>query len=574
LFTKALAESLTDKNCVSLEELQTQVERRCGEVLATSPQLQPQTPHLSYGELSVDKRAMLQRPIFDPVGDAALTFVWRSFDPDKLHCLVVLSEYDAEHSQEWGLTDLVSEAMAGETGDRIWKAFHDARDRQKLVSGRKRALPENLGPSSLALSGFSVLDAFASGEALDHAVRAVAEADLVIFDVTGFEPGVMLLAGIRSACRRGPSVCSHGNGWKEGKPLEIPFNLQELNLNSHTKSDAAAGSSNPVVDRFVQRVETGFRQIARQPYYLDLPGYDSLRQLGSDYAASSTISVDDQVLVLCSFQKDFLDNWQFIAGQLKKSLSDKKIKPKRIERIIDYGTPQLVLQGLYEQIRRTAACVVDWSQFSPSVFLELGARLAVSEWGAVQIIDERYLPGRECAKELKKAQIDRMRRLLMPVVYCYRGDSKAAFDQVANALVRRSPNLDDAQAIGYSRIYRALLGVVESVQGALPPVAQDLKRQADALHHPMQGQVGAPQVLFSGSRLIKQDAERTAAELRVAAWLYLEFRVGAAGRKSDAEVARLYLELGKAAIDGLYDLGDDESIALAERIEQRLNQED
>ncbi len=575
LFTEALARSLTDKNCLTLDELQAQVDRRCTEVLGAHPEMQPQTPRLNVGEMSTEKQALLKRPIFDPVGDAALASVWQSFDPDKLHVLVVLSEHEGEHLQEWGLVDLVSEAVAGDTGDRIWKAFRGASDGQKLVNGEQRALSENLVPSSLALSKFSVLEAFASGQALDRAVRAVAQADLVVFDVTGFEPGVMLLAGVRSACRRGLSVCSHGGGWMEGQPLGIPFNLQELNLNSHTKSRVAAGSSNPVVDRFVQRVETGFRQLAKQPYYLDLPGYHALRQLGSDYAAASTIGVDDQVLVLCSFDKGFLDNWQFVAGQLKKALSGKNVKSKKIERIIDYGTPQLVLQGLYEQIRRTAACVVDWSEFSASVFIELGARLAVSEWGAVQIIDERHLPRGECAKpELKEAQIDRMRRLLTPIVYQYRGDSKAAFDQAADALVRRSPNLDDERATGYNRVYRALLGVLESVQSALPPVAQDLKRRADALHHPMQGQVGAPQVLFSGSRLIKQDAERTAAELRVAAWLYLEHRVGAAGRKSDAALAKLYRELGQSAVDALYDLGDDESIALAANIEKRLKKKD
>jgi hypothetical protein len=500
--------------------------------------------------------------------------VWPSFHPDKLHCLVVLSEYELEHSQEWSLTDLVTEAIAGESGDRIWKAFRDAHNRQKLVSGRQRALPDNLGPSTLAFGSYSVLDAFASGDALDRAVRTVAEADLVVFDVTGFDPGIMLLVGVRSACRRGLSVCSHGAGWKEGQPLDpsLPFNLQDLNLNSHTKSDLAAGSSNPVVDRFVQRVETGFGQLAKQPHYLDLPGYDSLRQLGSDYAASSTIGVDDQVLVLCSFDKNFRDNWQFIAGQLKKALSDRGTKPKKIARFIDNGTPQLVLQGLYEQIRRTAACVVDWSEFRASVFLELGARLAVSEWGAVQIIDDRHVPGGEYEKKLK--QIERMQRLLMPIMYRYRGESKIAFGLMAEALKRRSPNLDDSDAAGYNRVYRALLSVIESVQNSLPPVAQDLKRRADALHHPKQGQIGAPQVLFAGSRPIKQDAERAATELCVAAWLYLEHRVGTAGRKSDAEVAALYLEMGKRAVDALYDLGDDESIVLAAHIEERLNQKD
>jgi hypothetical protein len=53
--------------------------------------------------------------------------------------------------------------------------------------------------------------------------------------------------------------------------------------------------------------------------------------------------------------------------------------------------------------------VLEWSEYSPSVFLELGARLAISEWGAVQVIDEQHLPNG--AKAPKLRQIEKLRRL-------------------------------------------------------------------------------------------------------------------------------------------------------------------
>ncbi len=62
--------------------------------------------------------------------------MWPEFDRDKLHCLVVLSEYQQERSPEWGLTELVKDAVAGETGNRIWNAFCLAVNKLRLVSGR------------------------------------------------------------------------------------------------------------------------------------------------------------------------------------------------------------------------------------------------------------------------------------------------------------------------------------------------------------------------------------------------------------------------------------------------------
>jgi hypothetical protein len=567
LFTRSLAECISRGDSVSLEELLPKVEQRCSDLLAENPALRAQTPRLSYGELSGEKRSILKAALFDLIRTPALTTVWPEFNPNNLHCLVVLSEYEKEKSPDWGLVDLVRDAVAGETGDRIWSAFCAATSNLRLVSGG-RSPPATFESSAVRIGVLSVLDAFASGQALDKAVRAIAEADLVVFDITGFEPAVMLLVGVRSACRRWLTVCSHGAGWKEGQPLELPFNLQDLNINSHTPRESRVGSD-PVVERFVCRVETGFIQASKQPYYLDLPAYDALRQLGSDYAASSTIDPSERILVLCAYAESLFNNWQFVSSRLKQVLWQRKKYKPAIERIIDYGTPQLIRHSVYEQIRRTAACVVDWSEFSASVFLELGARLAVSEWGAVQVIDDRYLPGGERASKL--AQVDRMRRLLGPVPYKYRAESSDAFEQVVDVLLQRNPILDGEA--DYNRIHRSLLAVIGTVQAAQPSVVEELKRRADTLHHPQQGRVGAPQILFYGSRLAKQDSERAALERRIAAWLYLEHRVGFAKLKDDEEMLKVYRELGRSAKDALYDLGDDGSIDLASFIEDRLTKD-
>lgn len=563
LFTRALVDTLAAGRGASLEEAQTQVKERCSELLRHHPLFVDQDPRLGYGEISADKQSVLRRPIFDPRGPASLASLWARFEPDRLHCLVVLSERSRLDGNAWGLADLVAEALAGRRGETIWQAFRTARA-NRLVDGRQRALAEAFEPGAVVSASIGVLEAFSGDVAFDGAVRALGEADLVVFDMTGFEPGVMLLAGIRSACRRGLNVCSHGGGWKEGESLPIPFNLQDLNLNSHTEERKAGG--NPVVERFVQRVESGFRQLARQPSYQDLPGYDALRQLGPDYDASSTIGVDERLLVLCSYGDDY--PWNLVSGRLSTALSDVGVATQRIERIIDYGTPQLVLQGLYEQIRRTAACVVDWTDYRESVFLELGARLAASEWGAVQIVSEESpMPDKFAALK----QVALMRQRLQPIGY--RRHDAAAFKAMAVALARRSPNVTDPAAPGFNRVYRVLLDTLGAVQEALPAVVADLQRRADALHHPRQGQVGAPQVLYAGSRPIKQDAERAALELRVAAWLYSQHRLRRETR-ADAPLAKQHRERGTFLVGALYELGDDDSIALADWIEERMSDKD
>jgi Caspase domain len=580
LFARSFAECIAEGDSVSLEELLPKVEARYEALLAENPSLRPQAPRLSVGEQSAETRKNLKKTIFDLIRPSALATVWTEFDPNKLQFLVVTSEYEQKKSPDWGLVELVKDAVAGETGRRIWSAFCAAAGNLQLVSGR-RSPPAAFKPSAVCMGVFSVLDAFASGKALDTAIRAVAEADVVVFDITGFEPGVMLLVGVRSACRRWLSVCSHGAGWKEGLPLDLPFNLQDLNISSHSPRDSLVGPD-PRVKRFAKRVETGFVQASKQPHYLDLPAYDALRQLGSHYTASSTIGPSERILVLCAYAAQnpsgefarpaptptdrMFENWQFVSSQLKQVLSQKKELEPAIERIIDYETTELIRHSVYEQIRRTAACVVDWSEFSASVFLELGARLAVSEWGAIQIIDDRYLPGGKDASKL--TQVERMRRLLGPMPYKSGAKSSNDFEHIADALLQRNPSLDgDAD---YNRFHRSLLAAIGKVQAAQPPVVEELKRRADALHDPQQGRVGAPQILFHGSRPAKQDSERAALERRIAAWLYLEHRVGLAKLKEDGELLKTYRELGQSAIDALYDLGDDASFALASFIEKSL----
>jgi hypothetical protein len=106
--------------------------------------------------------------------------------------------------------------------------FRECMKEVRSVDGSVRNLPETFHPSLRVIDSRSIVDVFGSDAALEQATLAAVRADVAFFDVSRFEPGVMFLLGVRAALRRGVTVCSHGCGWREGEPLDKPFNLADL----------------------------------------------------------------------------------------------------------------------------------------------------------------------------------------------------------------------------------------------------------------------------------------------------------------------------------------------------------
>ena len=67
-------------------------------------------------------------------------------------------------------------------------------------------------------------------------VEALCVAPLMVADVTGFEPGIMLALGVRAVVRRGVTVASTGGDLNDATLATLPFNIQETKLISHGKS--------------------------------------------------------------------------------------------------------------------------------------------------------------------------------------------------------------------------------------------------------------------------------------------------------------------------------------------------
>lgn len=492
---------------------------------------------------------------------------WDTFDPNALHCVVVGSELLAAAAGREQLPTLVRKVLADhEAGSAIWTSFVGARQGATLVDGSRRELSLTYSVGNVKLAAFTVIDSFTNKASLDLAIRLLVEADLVLFDVTGFEPGVMLLLGVRAATRRGVSVTSHGGGWEEGVWTrgDRPFNLSDLALSSHTPSETLVGAD-PRVDRFAERVRTGFEQLARQPFYRDLPVYDALRQLGSAHDAWNTIPLDQEVLVLCSYAETYFHTWRDVLNQQLKDALFEMGMSTNVYRLQDVPTPQVVSQSLYERIRRCAGCVADWTGSSPSTFFELGVRMTVSPWSVVQIVSEDWL-------QTKKAggaeQINLMRQLLDPMTYRDNGDDNIG-RRIADRLLQLRSQIVGSAGHQVRRVASVALGRVEE---RLLDLHDQLRTDADALSNTDVDQ-DIPQSLFYEVRDIKMDRERSALERRLAAWLYLEHRLDA-GRldMSDPRWAR-WRNLGIAVAVDLYAADAEADRVLADSISERIAQE-
>jgi tetratricopeptide (TPR) repeat protein len=505
-------------------------------------------------------------PTFAELTDAAIpealaATAWGEFDPTALHCVVVGSEGQADAGESGSLRALVEEMLDHPDVGRLWRAFREAWQNRPLISdGQQRQLASAYSRANVRLAAFDVADVYASPASLDIAVRLIVEADLALFDVTGFEPGVMLLLGVRGAARRGVTVNSYGGGWQPGEPLNRPFNLSDLSLSSHTLAADLVGDD-PRIARMIDCVQTGFDQLAHRPNYLDLPVFDQLRQLGSQADAWASIPLSDEVLVLCSYDRRYYDTWLDLRRRLRAALSAKEIRTN-VVRFQDLRTPQLVSQSLYERLRRCAGCVTDWTLGSASTFFELGVRLAVSPWSAVQIADEAWLadPVRALGQTNGIAQqLAGMHALFNPLVYHGSIDDRVAV-KIVDQLVEMRGRIADS---GGHRVRQITADAVRVTQQRIAPIIGQLTSEAEALNSVRRERDNVPQALFYEVQEIKADQERSALERRLAAWLYLEHRMAAGEREDGDELKHMWRSLGVVVADDLLTSADDADLDLA-----------
>lgn len=389
-----------------------------------------------------------------------------------------------------------------------------------------------VGPNAdhaFVLAELPVERAFASMASLSAAIEAMCRAELVVFDLTDFQPGTLILLGIRAVARRGVTVSTLGGSYTIGGQQTVPFNLQLLNLAAHSHDQEKRGRGVRPWELIGEKIRNGYGDLADLPHYLDLPAYESVRQLGVESAAYRPIRYDEKVLVMCPFSPQYTErNWDFLEAELPGKLRQRLQKvgklveePPRLERLLEQKTPRLISQTLFESIRRVDMCLIDWTGLRPNVMFELGVRLATNPLGAVHIV-EQDAPDTSGRRD-GPAHVRALEAMFEPIRYrCKVGDT-APFE----AMIRSFEAALAASSNGSPGFVYKAVGVAldrRSHPAALPLV-DELMRAANILASDDDESTGISPILYHEvNKDLVAEAYEAAADRRLAAWLFLTRR--------------------------------------------------
>ena len=457
-----------------------------------------------------------------------------------------------------------------------------------------------------------VSDIMFSKENYKNAIIALCRSSIAIFDITNYEPVVMLLLGIRSVVRRGVTILSADGKYAIENPLDAPFNIKEVNIISH--SDKNLDRYDPI-DSIGLRIVEGFRQFLRLPYYLDLPAFDAIRTLPPDPSSQIPKDYTDQVLVLCSFGEEYRkNNWsrhiRRYLGVFIQEQEELEQEPD-IVRTLDLKSPRLVSQVLYETIRLTDMCIVDWTTWRPNVFFEMGVRLAASDISPVCIIEDEHkslldaLP--KAPEELQSmskpkgvsiedlyrlncatSQCARLIALFKPVEYETPAGGNADKDAYIEMVSRYNESIKKVNdeegdfegnqqveqgwgSPSYNYTYKVITDSIDwRVEVAARPVYSELIDSANLLDTSEISSGGRSPVLYPKNKDLDIKAEEGARERRLAAWYYLERKYSQEERLRDTKLAQQYETLGNVLIRSLKRSSKESDKALASTIEADL----
>lgn len=423
----------------------------------------------------------------------------------------------------------------------------------------------------------NVSNVVSSKEMYENAISALCHSSIAIFDVTNYEPAVMLLLGIRSVVRKGVTILSTASPTAYEGHFEVPFNIKEVSVVSHSEKL----HDNPMLP-IGDRVLEGLDQLRRLPNYLDLPSFEAIRTLPPDLESQTPKDYTEQVLILCPFGKEYgANNWRrHIRRNLGVYIQDSagKVTPPDLIRTLDMKSPRLVSQRLYEMIRVTSMCIVDWTAWRPNVFFEFGVRLAANEIGPVCIIEKQYKKLMETIGS-KQEDLETLSRHI--------GVSKndllhllPATSQCKELIKLFSPieyeaSAGDADKHAYERMvsyYQEVIKYVNNEEkdsekakewqerwGRLPPdctytaISKLIDLNVEFAAKPVYTELIDSAILLSGqftSRMLYQNAElqkkanEGADERRLAAWYYLNNRYTPNEIMVNTELANIYIDLG------------------------------
>jgi hypothetical protein len=411
-----------------------------------------------------------------------------------------------------------------------------------------------------------VLEAIKSAENWAITVDALARADFLIADVTSFEPAVMLLLGIRSVVRRGVTI-SVTKDELSAFSSSVPFNVQETRVLSCKDHRA-------FYDDLRRAMTEGAANLARDSNYLDLPAYHAVRAPRPETWAENDVK---SLLVLCPFGQDYSDLYETELDPIIRGHTG-NMTPLRM---LDLRSPRLVGQALYEQIRWSSRCLVDWTSWRPNVFFELGVRLACSEYDPLCIIE------RSCAHYSEpsdpdgslsdtKHQHELLRNLLRPVEY----DRASPREDLVDVLESwPGPlQLEDTGAPSMRVLPPAATFAVAQASfqwqrdTMLTPPHLEQRKAAEQILGKDQERRPERLILFADNQQFDAELRAVVREKWIVAWLYLKY-LYTADEASPDDARNELITVGRLAQHALSSSTDPRHIRLRREIRQFLRDE-
>ena len=298
-------------------------------------------------------------------------------------------------------------------------------------------------------------------------------------------------------------------------------------------------------------------QLLHLPHYLDLPSFDAVRNIPLDFASQRPEHYSKQILVLCPFGDLYRENnWHLHLRRHLPIFMSRASESIDVIRTLDMKSPRLVSQVLYEALRFTPLCIVDWTGWRSNVFFELGVRLAVSDIGPICIIDqdhkelteaiiegERKFQHAKIPKGFSDNDINRLKnchnqcahllKLFNPISYRTGGDADIkAYERMIKYHKDVLAYLDPLNTVQWEATrgsltpdysYRVITDKINwKVEITGKPVYHELIDSANKLSIPGVDTKGRWPILYPGNDKLRQSAQESADERLLAAWYYLE----------------------------------------------------
>lgn len=406
------------------------------------------------------------------------------------------------------------------TGRHFVVLLSSSEGRYRKLEGVARKAQEKLTQVIERPHTVPVSRAFESPGAFLSVVATLCRAKVVVFDATGFEPAIMLLAGIRSVVSRGVTILSVGNDYSLGDPLQVPFNVTDANIVAHSQRQAER-KPDPV-DLLASRIRRGLKELESSSY-VDNPVYESIRRLPAE--RRGLIPRDEGVLVLCPFEDDYNAKiWNLRLQDALKHQWD-RLRPENsparpeslgVARSFELNSPRLVTQALYENIRRAQACIVDLTLWSENVLFELGVRLAANREGTSCLLAKNWTE----PDSGRRAQCEQIVALFVDPDGFY--DPAADWlDEEAYAKAYGPDAVLSSRTLADGTVHRAIAAALDvSNEPASRTVYADLI-DAAALFGKVQGGNAKPVGLYPGNLLLTASEDAAEFDRLLTAWFYL-----------------------------------------------------